>query len=58
MAVPVIQPNVGCVRRLWDLGSSTVEAPYEWRSAICKQEVLRLGGLSGGEQQKVAIDLP
>jgi hypothetical protein len=38
--VPVIQPNVGCVRRLWDLGLSTVETPYEWWSAICKQECL------------------
>ena len=40
MAVPVIQPKVGCLRRLWDIGSSTVETPYEWWSAICKQEVL------------------
>ena len=39
MTMPVIQPNMGCVRPLWDLGSSTVETPHEWWSAICKQEV-------------------
>jgi hypothetical protein len=39
MAVPVIQPYVGRVRQLWDLGSSTVVTPCEWWSAICKQEV-------------------
>ena len=38
-AVPVTRPNAGYDRRLWDLGSSTVETPHEWWSAICKQEV-------------------
>lgn len=40
MAVPVLRSNTGCVRPLWDVGSSTMETPREWRSAICKQEVL------------------
>ena len=39
MAVPVLRSNAGCVRPLWDLGSSTIETPHERRSAICKQEV-------------------
>ena len=40
MVVPVMRPYAGCVRPLWDVGWSTVETSREWRSAICKQEVL------------------